>query len=106
MSIVLFFKIERYKERILSALMQGLDDSEAFAQPGIIIQSLTGLSKMLPFLNNEKYESVCTSMAIRIKPFFEKVKIIQLLKKKQTKYSPNHLYNLFKVYIVSFFYFK
>ncbi|XKL60693.1 hypothetical protein PGB90_007750 [Kerria lacca] len=67
-----FALIERYKERILSALMQGLDDSEAFAQPGIIIQSLTGLSKMLPFLNNEKYESVCTSMAIRIKPFFEK----------------------------------
>lgn len=67
-------QVERYKERILSALMMGLEDSEASTQLGIIIQSLTGLSKLLPFLTNDQYASIFISIAIRIKPFFEKVR--------------------------------
>ncbi len=65
--------MERYKDRILSALVQGLDDNEAAVRPGIIIQSLMGLSKLLPFLNDERYASIFGSLAVRIKAFFEKV---------------------------------
>lgn len=38
-----------------------------------MIQSLLGLSKLLPFLNDERYTSILVSLAIRIKQFFERV---------------------------------
>lgn len=81
--------MERYKERILSALVQGLDDNEASTQPGIVIQSLLGLSKLLPFLNDERYASILVSLAIRIKQFFEKVSI-----------SPHNMYKLLNLLLL------
>lgn len=56
--------------------MTGLEDSEANTQVGIIVQSLTGLLKLLPFLSNDQYASVFITIAVRIKPFFEKVSVI------------------------------
>lgn len=56
--------------------MLGLEDSEANTQVGIIVQSLTGLSKLLPFLSSNQYASIFITIAVRIKPFFEKVSVI------------------------------
>jgi hypothetical protein len=77
--------VERYKERLLSALTTGFEDSEATTQTGIVVESLRGLSKLLPFLTSGQYASICISIAIRIKPFFEKVGLASL--QKECRYS-------------------
>lgn len=54
--------------------MQGLDDTQALVQHGIILQSLIGLSKLLSSLKNDYPDDIFISIAIGMKPFFEKVR--------------------------------
>ena len=71
-------KVEQHKQRALNALMKGLDDDQAAVQHGIILQSLLGLSKLLSSLKNDYPASLFISIALGMKPFFEKVRRARL----------------------------
>nr|CAD7445664.1 unnamed protein product [Timema bartmani] len=57
----------RYSGPVVSALVQGLDD-----QGRIPLAAILGFSDMLPAMDQEHVRSVQTSVALRIKPYFQR----------------------------------
>lgn len=64
--------MSKHGESVLSALTEGLDDNDAGEYPNIACSALTGLASVLPHLDSSLIIPVLVSLALRIKPFFEK----------------------------------
>lgn len=64
--------VSNHYENVLSALLQGLEDDDASIYTGITLEALNGLSKLIPLLTNNIFSITYVSIAIRIKPYFEK----------------------------------
>lgn len=63
--------VDKYSEMSLSALLKGIDDSNANCFINIPLESMRGLSRIVMALHKEKLETFQVSLAIRIRPFFE-----------------------------------
>nr|CAD7435661.1 unnamed protein product [Timema monikensis] len=61
----------RYSGPVVSALVQGLDD-----QGRIPLAAILGFSYMLPAMDLEHVRSVQTSVALRIKPYFQREDVV------------------------------
>ncbi|XP_068084667.1 maestro heat-like repeat-containing protein family member 1 [Anabrus simplex] len=60
----------RHSEAVLSALIQGLDDHGSGMQ--IPLEAMRGFSQMLQVVDEEHIQNVQVTVALRIKPYFEK----------------------------------
>lgn len=70
---------ERHCESVLDALMQGLDDHDASSHSDIALQAMIGLSQVLPTIQQSYIRDIQVAVALRVKPFFEKVSFILLI---------------------------
>ena len=55
--------------------MRGLDDHDAANQSEIALQAMLGLSQVLSTVNQSHIKDIQGAVALRVKPFFEKVSI-------------------------------
>lgn len=63
---------ERHCESVLAALMEGLDDHDTANNSDIALQAMTGLSQVMPTVEQHHIQNIQVAIALRIKPFFEK----------------------------------
>lgn len=64
---------EKHSESVLEALIQGLDDHDAECQGEVALQAMLGLSQVLPTVQEAHIRDIQVAIALRVKPFFEKV---------------------------------
>jgi hypothetical protein len=70
---------DRHSEEVLEALVQGLDDHDAECHGEVALQAMAGLSQVLPTVRPEHVRDIQVAVALRVKPFFEKVAVARLL---------------------------
>ncbi|XP_054723118.1 maestro heat-like repeat-containing protein family member 1 [Uloborus diversus] len=66
-------QVERYSTTILSAMMTGMDDRED-SNCNITLEAMSGLSAVLSQVAEEDVRNILITIALRIKPMFEKDK--------------------------------
>lgn len=64
---------EKHSESVLEALIQGLDDHDAECHGEVALQAMLGLSQVLPTVQEAHIRDIQVAIALRVKPFFEKV---------------------------------
>ncbi|KAL1124144.1 hypothetical protein AAG570_001914, partial [Ranatra chinensis] len=66
---------QKHEDNVLTALMQGVDDTEGSVHTRIPVEAIRSLSTLLPCLNVETLVRIQNPVALRVKPFFEKEEI-------------------------------
>ncbi|OWF48217.1 Maestro heat-like repeat-containing protein family member 1 [Mizuhopecten yessoensis] len=66
-------QVQRYSTTVLSAMMAGMDDKED-PDDDITIQAMSGLSRVLPEIDESHIRAILINVALRIRPCFEKEK--------------------------------
>ncbi|XP_069113199.1 maestro heat-like repeat-containing protein family member 1 isoform X7 [Argopecten irradians] len=66
-------QVQRYSTTVLSAMMAGMDDKED-PDDDITIQAMSGLSRILPEIDESHIRAILINVALRIRPCFEKDK--------------------------------
>ncbi|XP_060075327.1 maestro heat-like repeat-containing protein family member 1 isoform X2 [Ylistrum balloti] len=66
-------QVQRYSTTVLSAMMAGMDDKED-PDDDITIQAMSGLSRILPEIDESHIRAILINVALRIRPCFEKEK--------------------------------
>ncbi|XP_039279255.1 maestro heat-like repeat-containing protein family member 1 isoform X2 [Nilaparvata lugens] len=69
---------ERHCEIVLTALIDGLDDHETINHSELALQAMTGLSQVLPTVQQADIQNHQVAIALRIKPYFEKESCVWL----------------------------
>ena len=67
--------MQRYATTVLSAMMAGMDDKED-PEDDITVEAMSGLSRVLTEIDESHIRAILINVALRIRPCFEKVKII------------------------------
>ncbi|RZF41045.1 hypothetical protein LSTR_LSTR002677 [Laodelphax striatellus] len=69
---------EKHCEVVLTALIDGLDDHETINHSELALQAMTGLSQVLPTIQQKDIQNHQVAIALRIKPYFEKESCVWL----------------------------
>ena len=68
-------KAQKYCTTVLSAMMAGMDDKED-TDDQILLESMTGLSRIIVKIDESNIRPILVNIALRIRPCFEKVRFL------------------------------
>lgn len=66
--------MKRHEDSVLAALMQGLDDTDGSLHTRIPMEAMQSLSTLIPVVEPATLNRIQVAIALRVKPFFEKVR--------------------------------